>query len=228
MKRPPLKTIRRACVYVIAPLAPLMCLVSCGGPRPAATKPQNRVPTSFRVPMTYQQACANEGPACQPRVKGRVPAALRRAPRFPRLARGQRCPTTPGVLVNTPYFGGWAFGNGPIRVLVDNAGNPRRGVIALGRNPPSWPSLKTHWFSEPSYSGPFSVRVTRLDGTTPVIQGLTPAATPLVVPPGPTVNGGDGWREAPYPTYMKQAGCYGWEVDGLTFRELIVLRTTNP
>lgn len=132
-------------------------------------------------------------------------------------------------MTTTPYFGGWTFGKGPIRVLVDNPGDLRRGVATLGHDPstPNWLSLKTHWFSGPSYDGPFVVRVTRLDGSTPVAQGPSPQNGPLVVPPGPTVNGGQGWREVPYPTYMKTPGCYAWEVDGLTFREIVVLRAVR-
>ena len=45
----------------------------------------------------------------------------------------------------------------------------------------------------------------------------------IVVPAGPTVNGVDGYREATGATYVMEPGCYGWQVDGLTFTEVIVV-----
>jgi hypothetical protein len=46
---------------------------------------------------------------------------------------------------------------------------------------------------------------------------------PLVVPPGPTLNSGEGYREAPGGLWVKAPGCYAWQVDGLTFSETIVV-----
>jgi hypothetical protein len=38
------------------------------------------------------------------------------------------------------------------------------------------------------------------------------------------VNCLDGYREEPGGTYVRAPGCYAWQVDGLTFSEVIVVR----
>ena len=176
------------------------------------------------VPATYRQACAAEAEATQCfRVPaGPIPAALKRALHFPVLRAGQRCPATRGTLFNTSYFGGIAHGAAPVRVLVGN----RRGTADL-INPtsvPPWLGLKTLWFSLPSYQGPFVIRAKRLGRPGPVALGEGPVVGPLVVPPGSTFNSFSGWREVPGGLWVKSPGCYAWQVDGLGFSEIIVVR----
>ncbi len=72
------------------------------------------------------------------------------------------------------------------------------------------------------------VRAKRLDGPGPVYCGETPTLGPLVVPPGPTINSSSGYRTAPAGTWVKHPGCYAWQVDGLSFRELIVADALSP
>ncbi|HEY5457577.1 MAG TPA: hypothetical protein VIJ96_19100 [Acidothermaceae bacterium] len=157
---------------------------------------------------------------------GSVPATLMRALRFPVLRAGQACPATPGSEVDTPDFGGIALGTGPVRPII--AGEPvndaQRGIADL-INPtsvPPWLGVKTLWFSVPTYQGPFIIRATRLDGV--IVMGEGPTVGTLVVPPGPTLNGGPGWRTAPGGTWVMAPGCYAWQVDGLTFSYVIVVR----
>jgi hypothetical protein len=205
-------------------------------PVPGPTGP--RAPALARegllIPATYQQACASESAVCvspQPGSTnslpaGPVPAALNRPLHFPDLQPGQRCPASPGRPVNTSDFGGIALGNGPVRVLVGGAGGDIRQGVANLINPtstPPWLGLKTLWFSAPSYQGPFVIRAIRLGHPGPVALGEGPMVAPLVVPPGPTVNGTGGWREAPGGLWVKKPGCYAWQVDGLTFSETIVV-----
>jgi hypothetical protein len=45
----------------------------------------------------------------------------------------------------------------------------------------------------------------------------------VVIAPGQTPNHLVGWREDPVGTYIKAPGCYGWQVDGTTFHEEIVI-----
>jgi len=111
-------------------------------------------------------------------------------------------------------------------VLIAGAGDLRHGVAVL-INPtsaPPWLGLKTLWFSVPAYQGPFVIRAERLGRPGPVALGEGPAVAPLVVPPGPTVNGGQGWREAQGGLWVKTPGCYAWQVDGLTFSEVIIVQ----
>jgi len=178
------------------------------------------------VPATYQAACASEGSICPSNAAGPVPAVLDRPLRFPPLRPGQACPTARGRPVNTAFFAGTALGTGPVRVLIAGAGDLRHGVAVL-INPtsaPPWLGLKTLWFSVPAYQGPFVIRAERLGRPGPVALGEGPAVAPLVVPPGPTVNGGQGWRAAPGGLWVRTPGCYAWQVDGLTFSEVIIVQ----
>ncbi|HEY3036520.1 MAG TPA: hypothetical protein VGJ54_17915 [Streptosporangiaceae bacterium] len=154
---------------------------------------------------------------------GPIPAALNRPLHFPAVRPGQRCPASPGKPVKASGFSGIALGTGPVRVI---AGSTRRGIAQLinPTNSPPWLALKTLWFSVPAYQGPFIIRAERLGRPGPVALGEGPTVAPLVVPPGPTMNGTGGWREAPGGLWVRAPGCYAWQVDGLTFSETIVVR----
>ena len=187
------------------------------------------------VPATYEQACASEGSICPTGGVGSVPAGpipavLNRTLHFPALRPGQRCPASHGNPVSTDFFGGIALGNGPVRVIVADTGDVRHGVTSLisPTSVPPWLGLKTLWFSVPAYQGPFMIRAERLGHPGPVALGEGPTVAPLVVPPGPTLNGGGGWRTAPGGLWVRTPGCYAWQVDGLDFSEIITVRAVLP
>jgi hypothetical protein len=197
-------------------------------PGPAATPAKvSAVVTQegLALPATYRQACAAEAHAfgCMHVPAGPIPTALKHRLHLPVLRTGQRCPATRGTPFNTSQFGGIALGAGPVRVL---AGSNRHGIAKL-INPtsvPPWLALKTLWFSMPAYQGPFVIRVKRLDRHGPAALGEGPVVAPLVVPPGPTLNSFFGYRTVPGGLWVRAAGCYAWQVDGLTFSEIIVVR----
>ncbi len=180
------------------------------------------------VPATYKQVCAYESDVCASRdMPGQIPAALKRPLHFPALRPGQDCPTTSGYPVTTPSGpDGIALGQGLIRPVIAMEGDLRHGVTDV-TSADGWLGFKTDWLSFPGYQGPFVVRAKSLTGTGSVAVSFDtpPMVVPLVVPPGPTLNGGDGWRDAPGNTWVKDSGCYAWQVDGLTFSEIIVFRT---
>jgi hypothetical protein len=130
-----------------------------------------------------------------------------------------------GAMVSTPAVSGVALGPGPVQViLAQNTGDLVHGSVALAvSDTPGWLAFKTIWFSSPPYQGPFVVRGESLDGGGPVavLDGAVPGA--LVFPPGPTVNNADGYRQAPEGTYVKAPGCYGFQIDGSTFSESVVI-----
>jgi hypothetical protein len=184
--------------------------------------------TGLPIPSTYQQACISEVSVCLPYTAGPIPSVLRRPLHLPILRSGQRCPTTQGQLVNTPQFGGIAVGKGPVQAIIaeEPAQDARRGIADLvsPTNTPPWLGFKTLWFSAPTYQGPFVIRAERLDHPGAIAMGEGPTADFIVVPPGPTLNSSEGWREAPGGTWVKSPGCYAWQVDGLTFSEVIVVQ----
>ena len=181
------------------------------------------------LPSTYRQACAAEAQlafGCLHVPAGPIPAALEHRLHFPVLRPGHRCPASRGTRFNTSQFGGVALGTGPVRVL---AGSTRRGIADL-INPtsaPPWLALKTLWFSLPAYQGPFIIRATRLGRPGPVALGEGPAMVPLVIPPGPTLSSFFGYRTVPGGLWVKSPGCYAWQVDGLGFSEIIVVRAVR-
>ena len=196
---------------------------------PSTAAPGTAPAVGSSAPMGYRDACASEGGVCVSNdVVGSVPATLMRALRFPVLRAGQSCPATPGSEVDTPDFGGIALGTGPVRpIIADEPVNDAQRGIADLINPtsvPPWLGVKTLWFSVPTYQGPFIIRATRLDGPGVIAMGEGPTVDTLVVPPGPTLNGGQGWRTAPGGTWVMKPGCYAWQVDGLTFSYVIVVR----
>jgi hypothetical protein len=162
--------------------------------------PEAPLPAAFRVPRTYQEACAaGGGGVCVGDVRGVIPARLRSAPQFPPLASDGSCPVSHGREVTTPVSSGIALGEGAVQIGITNAGDLRHGVSVLASTDVhGWLALKTHFFSRPSYRGPVVVRARRLDGRGVVALGASPTTVaPLVVPPGDTANTTAGWREVP-------------------------------
>jgi hypothetical protein len=176
------------------------------------------------VPQLLEQACQLEGRAvCNAVASGAVPSKIIRPLHFPLVTPG-RCPASPARYLSTPDFSSMTLGRGLVRVGVDNP--VVHGTVHPGFGDfPGWVGLKTHFVSAPAYQGPFLVRAKRLDRPGPVRLGGAPAeAGPFIMPPGEAEPGSGGWRESVDPTYLKAPGCYGWQVDGLAFSEIIVAR----
>lgn len=169
-------------------------------------------------------ACSSGGPKTR-ETTAKTTAKLIRPLHFP-SATGARCPATPGQYVTTPDFGSWTLGSGRVRIAINNPGDLRHGKVNMATGRASgWHGIKTHFFSVPGFQGPFLVRAKRLDRSGPIRIGATPThAAPLVVPRGPAANGSNGWREIPSFTFVKAPGCYGWQIDGRAFSEIIVAR----
>jgi hypothetical protein len=210
-----------ACTFSPSRAKPSMARHAATPPRVSALLQRE----GLALPSTYRQACAAEAQAsgCLHVPAGPIPAALKHRLRFPVLRPGQRCPASRGTPFHTSQFGGVALGTGPVRVI---AGSTRRGMAGL-INPtgaPPWLALKTLWFSLPAYQGPFVIRATRLGRPGPVALGESGGMAPLVIPPGPTLNSFFGYRTVPGGLWVKSPGCYAWQVDGLGFSEIIVVR----
>jgi hypothetical protein len=110
------------------------------------------------------------------------------------------------------------------RVYVDQA------VVPLGpSSAPGWGALKTTLLSLPKYQGAYIVRGHRLDGDSPVRIGGAPDTNQFVLKPGTPegnlaqINGGAGYRVAPAYVWLKEPGCYGFQIDGGTFSDIITV-----
>ena len=156
---------------------------------------------------------------------------LSRPLHFPSLERGGACPVSPASTVKNAFFVGVALGRGPVRVLLPDRGDIRRGQVLLGRTQtPGWSALQTLWFATPGYDGPFVVRAARLGTRGPIAvqadqTGLGPGRGALIVAPGPTLNTQDGYRTIPGSTWVRSPGCYAWQVDGQGLSEIVVADT---
>ena len=149
---------------------------------------------------------------------------LRRPLRIPHIDTGARCPVTRGVRVSRNF--GVAQGKGPVYPV---GGYPALTFIY----PPvpeqewygsQWSGNKILWIGRPTYRGPVLIRGRQLDGPNELRfeRGLSPAREMKLSSVGGSSPG--GWQNRPSYTRVRAPGCYGWQVDGLTFSRVIVFR----
>ena len=91
-----------------------------------------------------------------------------------------------------------------------------------------WGGQKVMWLASPSYHGPVLIRGLELDGPWRVgfSTGDSPAPTAfaeLQLAPGRGWNAG-GWRSWPTEMRLRGSGCYGVQIDGIGFSEVITFR----
>lgn len=180
---------------------------------------------ALAIPSTVGVTCSSGG-ACLLHV----PDRLRVRPlRLPAVARGASCPASTGTTVTHPGMGGVALGTGFVTVITSQAGDLAHGVVDLANsNVVGWYGIKTDWAISPNYSGWVIVRAEQLNGHGPIAALGEATIGPVVIPPGPTSNTFAGWREQPSGTYVKGPGCYGFQVDGSSFSEDIVVDAVLP
>lgn len=182
-------------------------------------------------PTAYEDACSLVGAWCG-RSSGVVPPALLRRLDLPEVASNAECPATPAeALPQGGQFAGVSLvAPGPVRPLFADLSADRRRSRATMKPAPGvgpgggWHSVKTLWFSPATYQGPVLIRGQRLDEPGPVAFGEGPTSAWLLGAPGPTINGGDEFRQWPGGTFVRSPGCYGFQVDGDDFSYSLVLR----
>jgi len=127
--------------------------------------------------------------------------------------------------VTHPGMAGVAVGKGFVTAIIGQSGDLAHGTVDLGTsNVAGWYGLKTDWTISPRYSGWVVVRGKQLDGSGPIAVLGDATVGAIVIPPGPTANTFAGWREQPSGAYVKGPGCYGFQVDGSSFSEHIVVK----
>lgn len=230
----------------VSGLVLILILLSCSpltAARPIASPTMGPTPSASTVgspglplpaPRSYYQACLRESQVCSCRLpeatcSDPAPTELFRPLQLPRMTQGQGCPTTPGQLIHGGGFDGVALGTGPVRPIIVSDGDTLHGFARLSsQTRAGWLSFKTLWYSEPNYQGPWRVSGARIDAPGEIAFGESPGLSELLVPPFPTVNGTDGYREAPGGTYVNEPGCYAWQVDGIGFSYSIVIQALPP
>jgi len=156
---------------------------------------------------------------------------LARPLHLPSLGPNGICPTSTAGFLNIPLTGaGLYLGDGPVRLDVGNAGDVAHGHVILGGTSSSgWYGIEAIWVSLPRYQGSFIVRGARIGGAgrIDVWAANQPNPGPFLVPAGRAGYGnyGDGYRALPASVSVGAPGCYGIQVDGHGFSEVIVVDT---
>jgi hypothetical protein len=153
-----------------------------------------------------------------------LPLLQQRSLRVPALAAGEACVTAPGKAVSPDL--GDALGDGPVYMV--GYGMEGTSSIYNGREDGGWYYLKTIWTAPPDFHGAFLLRGRQIDGPNEVRFSEDTTATPdmQVILSSDPVPGStpSGWL--PWITYarVRAPGCYGIQVDGLAFSEVIRFR----
>jgi hypothetical protein len=157
-------------------------------------------------------------------------AKLRRPLHIPHIAPGSACPTTAATgQLPSPPFVGTKFGRGPV---YPGFGRVDRALIHFQYPPPpnsawpnsAWSGQKVMWISSPRYHGPTLIRGRQLDGPNRLRfdHGEVPSVEKRIRTWGR--NAGSRWGASASLTRLRAAGCYGYQIDGLTFSRVIVFQ----
>jgi hypothetical protein len=145
--------------------------------------------------------------------------ALRQRPlRLPTLAAGVTCPINHAHQVSSQY--GPGIGDGPAYAAIGGDG-------VLTFQPPAtfestaWGGSKVLWYFALAVRGPVLIRGHQLDGPNELRfdEGALPPAELAISAAG---AGPGGWSGRPSYTRVRAAGCYAYQVDGVTFTEVVV------
>ncbi len=166
-------------------------------------------------------------PSPSPVSTGAFTVLADRPMRLPHLAAGASCPQAT-LSRPSPDFG-YGLGDGPVYAI---------GGQGL-RSAPSGVT-KVLWAANPIYTGPIRIRGGQLDGPRNLLfdssSGNEWRGAPAKVLQTPNgvfdldveldfqVSGtstGAPWRNWPSYTYVGSPGCYAWQIDGVSFTELI-------
>jgi hypothetical protein len=136
------------------------------------------------------------------------------------------------------HYSGAAIGPGPIyAVSLGRFGHtavlpfvlPSQAGLFSGSD---WGGQALKWDGAPSYHGPVLIRGRKLTGHDDL--GFGAGEVPLAemdLPPGGGDPNAGGWRFWSGYARLRSPGCYGLQVDGTTFSEVIIFRacpSSNP
>ena len=142
------------------------------------------------------------------------------------------CPTTHGRRNVTRNPDTVAFGSGPVYLLgLPNISDD--GVIQLAgvtlRYSDGAYGLKGQWVSKPEYPGPILVRGRQLGGNNVIrfeyAQG--PIHDEMMLDEFNKTPNSSGWNFWPSTIVIPGPGCYGFQIDGLDFTDVIVFNAVD-
>ena len=220
-----------ACALALAVIAPLLSLTSTRAgiaallarPTPLPTPTANASLTIVEIATTTTDIAPSAWNALRAR-----PLLL------PTFDPGAACPAAPGRTVNQAF--GPAIGDGPSYIV----GMGTDGVLHAtaptphGTGSSTWGSQFALFIIAPSYHGPVLARGHQLNGPNPLLfnGGLDQMSgfdqtTPILLTQL-RMEGNPAYG-APWPTFasylrMQAPGCYGIQLDGDTFSELVIFR----
>ncbi len=158
---------------------------------------------------------------------------------LPIITAGTPCPTSYGHRLTTGE--GMAVGGGPLYAVLGQGPSPgaderqRQGILqyvdahAYGTGTSGWGGMKVLWVIDVHSSGPVLIRGHQVDGLHGVrfnggldqLSNADAQSPPLqalrLLGPPPETN----W---PSQTRLQAPGCYAYQVDGLSFTEVIVFQ----
>jgi hypothetical protein len=163
-----------------------------------------------------------------------APIRLDRPLHLPRVSASGGCPRTSGGLRAKGVA--IALGRGPVYpVLGMAAAPPAAGGVAGLRSDfhvLGWYLHKTLWAISPMYTGPILVRGERLDQPGAVRfgagasspRGSVQQSKPILRQPSDTSR---EWRYLPGYTLLRGSGCYGFQIDGTGFSQVVVFSASK-
>lgn len=168
-------------------------------------------------------------PSSSPVPTAALTSLADRPMKLPHLAAGATCPQA--KFSRPTPASGYGLGDGPVYAI---------GVQGLRSDPSS--VTKVLWTADPIYAGPIRIRGSQLDGSRGLLfeaasgnQWTGSPVKALHTPNGVVdlvseldfqetgTSTGAPWRYWPSFTYVETPGCYAWQVDGVSFTELIAV-----
>jgi hypothetical protein len=219
------------CAIALAVLAPLASLPSIraafAGLFPTPTPPTVVENASLSIVSVSTAATTDIAPSAWARLRARPL-------RLPSLAPGATCPAAQGRVVQ-PGFGP-AIGDGPAYIVGMGTDGVLQatGPAQQGPGSATWGGQFTMFVIAPHYHGPVLARGHQLDGSHALLfnGGLDQLngfdqSTPTLL--SQLRLDGDPAYGAPWPNFpallrMQAPGCYGIQLDGDTFSEVMVFR----
>ncbi len=163
---------------------------------------------------------------------------------LPSVGERRACPNTTATFIDTGHASGPFLGSGPVYPGLVTLGIGTQAYDGqgsahfshFGRLGP-WDGIKTLWVISPSYDGSALVRGRQIDGTGDIrfsVEGFgslgsdTETAKGVEIGEELRLDVGSttqtGWREFPTAILFKGAGCYGLQIDGEDFSNLVVFQ----